>query len=151
MAVLIRTFSSGIHTHPVSWNCAHHLRMELPDGSCFSNLVLHCRWTIVPRKSFWITLYIYCSYYEHLLSLFSHSDINETLWMRRDGVLMAVAVKIQVFLYVTLCRLVNNLPTFRKKRLQVFNPHGVTFHKTCIFTFLKRVLKNLPFMDLTDE
>ena len=58
MAILIRTFSSGIHTHPVSWNCAYHLRMELSDGGCFPNLVRNCRWTIVPRQSFWITLYL---------------------------------------------------------------------------------------------
>jgi len=57
MAVLIRTFSSGIHTHPVFWNCAYHLRMEMSDGGCFPNLVRNCRWTIVPRQSFWITLY----------------------------------------------------------------------------------------------
>ena len=57
MAVLIRSFSSGIHTHPVSWNCAYHLRMELSDDGCFPNLVRNCRWTIVPRQSFWITLY----------------------------------------------------------------------------------------------
>jgi len=58
MAVLIRTFSSVTHTHPVSWNCAYHLRMELSDGGCFSNLVRNYRWTIVPRQSFWITLYL---------------------------------------------------------------------------------------------
>ena len=58
MAVLIRTFSSGIHTHPVSWNCAYHLRMLLSDGGCFPNLVRNCRWTIVPRQSFWLTLYL---------------------------------------------------------------------------------------------
>jgi len=58
VAVLISTFSSGIHTHPVSWNCAYHLRMELSDGGCLQNLVRSCRWTIVPRQSFWITLYI---------------------------------------------------------------------------------------------
>ena len=57
MAVLIRTSSSGIHTHPVSWNCAYRLRMELSDGGCFPNLVRNCSWTIVPRQSFWITLY----------------------------------------------------------------------------------------------
>ena len=34
-----RTFSSGIHTHPVSWNCPYHLPMELSDGGCFPNLV----------------------------------------------------------------------------------------------------------------
>jgi len=62
MAVLIRTFSSGIHTHPVSWNCAYHLRVELSDGDCFPNLVRNCRWTIVPRQSFWITLYITVQY-----------------------------------------------------------------------------------------
>ena len=48
---------SWIHTHPVSWNCACHLRMELSDGGCFPNSVRNCRWTIVPRQSFWITLY----------------------------------------------------------------------------------------------
>jgi len=57
MAVLIRTFSSGIHTYPVSWNCAYHLRMDLSDGGCFPNLMRNYRWTIVPRQSFWITLY----------------------------------------------------------------------------------------------
>ena len=57
VAVLIRTFSSGIHRHPVSWNCAYHIRMELSDGGCFLNLVRNCRWTIVPWQSFWITLY----------------------------------------------------------------------------------------------
>ena len=46
-----------IHTHPVSWNCAYRLRMELSDGGCFPNLVRNCRWTIAPRQSFWITLY----------------------------------------------------------------------------------------------
>jgi len=62
MAVLIRTFSSEIHTHPVSWNCAYHLRMELSDGGCFPNLVRNCRWTIVSRQSFWITLYFVSSF-----------------------------------------------------------------------------------------
>jgi len=42
----------------VSWNCAYHLRMELLDVGCFPNLVRNCRWTIVPRQSFWINLYI---------------------------------------------------------------------------------------------
>ena len=36
-----------LHTHPVSWNCACHFRMELSDGGCFQNLVRNCRWTIV--------------------------------------------------------------------------------------------------------
>ena len=57
LVVLIRAFSSGIHTHPVSWNCAHHLRMEFSDCGCFLNLVRNCRRTTVPRQSFWITLY----------------------------------------------------------------------------------------------
>ena len=57
MAVLIHTFNCGIHTHPVSWNCAYHLRIELSDGGGFPNLVRNCRWTIVARQSFWITLY----------------------------------------------------------------------------------------------
>ena len=39
MSVQIRTFSSRTHTHPVSWNCAYRLRVELSDGSCFQNLV----------------------------------------------------------------------------------------------------------------
>lgn len=35
-------------THdPVSWNCAYHLRMELSDAGCFSDLVRNCRWTVV--------------------------------------------------------------------------------------------------------
>jgi hypothetical protein len=55
---LISTFSSGIHTHPVSWNWAYHLGIELSDGSCFPNLVRNCRWTTVPWQSFWITLYL---------------------------------------------------------------------------------------------
>ena len=58
VTVLIRTFSSGINTHPVSWNFAYRLRVELSDGGCFPNLMRNCRWTIVPRRSFWITLYI---------------------------------------------------------------------------------------------
>jgi len=53
MAVLIRNFSSGIHTHPVSWNCAYHLRMELLDGGCFPNLVRNCRWTVVTDRHSW--------------------------------------------------------------------------------------------------
>jgi len=57
-AVLIPTFSSGIHTHPVSWNCAYRLRMESSDGGWFPNLVRNCRWTIVLRQSFWIALYV---------------------------------------------------------------------------------------------
>jgi len=58
MTVLIRSFSSGIHTHPVSWNCAYHLRMELSVGGCFPNLVRNCRWIILARQSFWITFYL---------------------------------------------------------------------------------------------
>ena len=42
-----------LHTHPVSWNCAHHLRMELSDGGCFPNLVPNCRWTIVTNQHSW--------------------------------------------------------------------------------------------------
>jgi len=55
--VLISTFSSGIHTQPVSWNCVYQLRMELSDGGSFPNLVRNCIWAIAPRQSFWITLY----------------------------------------------------------------------------------------------
>ena len=42
-----------LHTHPVSWNCAYHLRMELSDGGCFPNLVRNCRWTIVTNWHSW--------------------------------------------------------------------------------------------------
>ena len=35
--------------------------MELSDGGCFLNLVWNCRWTVVPRQSCWITLYISCA------------------------------------------------------------------------------------------
>jgi len=58
MTVLIRTFSSGIHKRPVSWNCVYHLRMKLSDGGCFPNLVRNWRWTIVHRQSYWITLFL---------------------------------------------------------------------------------------------
>ena len=40
-------------THPVSWNCAYHLRMELSDGGSFPNLVRNCRWTIVTDRHSW--------------------------------------------------------------------------------------------------
>jgi len=39
-----------LHTHPVSWNCAYHLWMELSDGAYFPNLVRNCRWTIVTDR-----------------------------------------------------------------------------------------------------
>ena len=42
-----------LHTHPVSWNCAYPLRMELSDGGSFPNLVLKCRWTIVTDRHSW--------------------------------------------------------------------------------------------------
>ena len=42
-----------LHTHPVSWNCACHLRMELSDGGCFPNLVRNCRCTIVNDRHSW--------------------------------------------------------------------------------------------------
>ena len=42
-----------LHTHPVSWNCAYHLRMELSDGGCFMNLVRNCRWTNVTDRHSW--------------------------------------------------------------------------------------------------
>ena len=42
-----------LQTHPVSWNCAYHLRMELSDGGCFLNLVRNCRWTIVTDRNSW--------------------------------------------------------------------------------------------------
>ena len=42
-----------LHTHPVSWNCVYHLRMELSDCGCFPNLVRKCRWTIVTDRLSW--------------------------------------------------------------------------------------------------
>ena len=42
-----------LHTHPISWNCAYHVRMELADGGSFSNLVRNCRWTIVTDRHSW--------------------------------------------------------------------------------------------------
>ena len=44
-----------LHTHPVSWNCAYHRRMELSDGGCFLNVVRNCRWTIVTDRHSWNT------------------------------------------------------------------------------------------------
>ena len=41
------------HMHPVSWNCAYHLRMELSDGGSLPNLVRNCRWTIVTDGHSW--------------------------------------------------------------------------------------------------
>jgi hypothetical protein len=43
-----------LHTHPVSWNCAHHLLMELSGGGCFLNLARNCCWTIVTDRHSWI-------------------------------------------------------------------------------------------------
>ena len=42
-----------LHTQPVSWNCAYHLRMELSDGGSLPNLVRNCRWTIVTDRHSW--------------------------------------------------------------------------------------------------
>ena len=42
-----------LHTHPVSWNCAYRLRMELSDGCCFPNLVRNSRWTIITDRHSW--------------------------------------------------------------------------------------------------
>ena len=42
-----------LHTHPVSWNCAYPLRMELSDGVCFPNLVRNCRRTVVTDRHSW--------------------------------------------------------------------------------------------------
>ena len=42
-----------LHTHPVSSNCAYHIRMELSDGGPFPNLVRNCRWTIVTDRHSW--------------------------------------------------------------------------------------------------
>ena len=42
-----------LHTHPVSWNCAYHLRMGLSDGGSLTSLVRNCRWTIVTDRHSW--------------------------------------------------------------------------------------------------
>ena len=42
-----------LHTHPVSWNCAYHLRMELSGGGCFPNLARNCRLTFVADQHSW--------------------------------------------------------------------------------------------------
>ena len=42
-----------LHTHPVSWNCAYRLRMELSDGGSSPNLVRKCRWTIATDRHSW--------------------------------------------------------------------------------------------------
>ena len=42
-----------LHAHPVSWNCAYHLRMKLSDGGCLPNLVRNCRWTIITDWHSW--------------------------------------------------------------------------------------------------
>ena len=42
-----------LHTHPLSWNCAYHLRMELSDGGCFPNLTRNCCWTNVTARHSW--------------------------------------------------------------------------------------------------
>ena len=58
------------YTHPVSWNCAYHVRMELSDGGCFLNLVRNCHRTVVPRQSFWITLYVLLMFCECIFDIF---------------------------------------------------------------------------------
>ena len=55
----------GYTRTPVSRNCAYHLRMELSGGGCFTNLLHNCSWTIVPRQSFWITLYYIIEFCYH--------------------------------------------------------------------------------------
>jgi len=42
-----------LHAHPISWNCAHRLRMKLSDGGCLLNLVRNCRRTIVTDRHSW--------------------------------------------------------------------------------------------------
>ena len=42
-----------LHMHPVSWNCAYHLWMELSDGGGFPNLVRNYRWTVVTNRHSW--------------------------------------------------------------------------------------------------
>ena len=42
-----------LRTHPVSWNYAYHLRMELSDGDSFPDLVRNCSWTIVTDRHSW--------------------------------------------------------------------------------------------------
>ena len=97
MAVLIPTISSGIHTHPVSWNRAYNLRVELSDGGCFPNLVRNCCWTIVPRQSFWITLYITPTQ-EFLDSLLSRAFSNISFYKGR----LLLLVYVQQVYHVTL-------------------------------------------------
>jgi len=59
MAVLIRTFLSGIHTHTVAWNCAYRLGMELSEVGCLSDLVRNFGWATVHRQSVSINITIY--------------------------------------------------------------------------------------------
>ena len=42
-----------LHTHPLSWNCAYHIRMEMSDGGSLPNLARNCRWTIVTDRHSW--------------------------------------------------------------------------------------------------
>ena len=44
-----------VHT-AFEWNCG-----------CFPNLVRNCRWTVVPRQSIWITLYVIISINQKLV------------------------------------------------------------------------------------
>jgi len=110
MAILIRTFSSGIHTHPVSWNCAYHLRMELSDGGCFPNLVRNFRWTIVLPQSFRITLY-YIIHNVHILKLIHRPTnwpnklkfmTNITIYMfRYQGAILRASFRSKEYKYTT--------------------------------------------------
>ena len=76
----------------------------------------------------YIYIYIYSLYYEYLLPLFSiwhkQNFVNEARWCSHGG------DGEDSGLFVCYSVLIGKLPTFRKKRLQVCNPHGVTFHKT---------------------
>ena len=75
------TFSPPIHTHPVPWNCSYRLRVELSDGGCFPNLVRNCRWTIVPRQSFRITLYLKQRNGSHRYTDIWSSSTKTSFWM----------------------------------------------------------------------
>ena len=83
MAVLIRIFSSGINMHPVSWNCAYRLRMELSDGGCLPNLVRNCRCTILPRQSFWIPLYNWRILNDTEVLIRREQNRNPSCWVLR--------------------------------------------------------------------
>jgi len=101
------------HTHPVFWNCACHFQMELLDGDCFPNLVRNCRWTIVPRQSFWITLY-------NIFLIFFYDPVRVTQLL-----LVQSSVRCSYFIYfVSRCQ---NVWTARQHK----DGHGSTKRYFC--------------------